>query len=84
VDSAANQLAFRVFQQVQNKSSRRRFTEKTRRMSIEYEWPLPTKNPSVEEQILSPLAANKDKVRVTEMNLNAVLEATKQIRSAVR
>lgn len=50
---------------------------------MQYEWPLQNKDASLEEQLLSTKSV-EPKIPKTEMTLNAVVEASKQIRNAVR
>ena len=60
-----------------------RFTRKVNKIMNNYKWPLPKKNPTVEEQILSPLA-REPKLLKTDMSLNTLIEASKQIKNAIK
>jgi len=60
-----------------------RFSKKVKDQINNYKWPLPKKNAPIEEQILSPLYREPQFIK-SDMSLNTLVEASKQIRSAAR
>ena len=77
--------AMSLFQRVQRKdpSASQRFSLKVQKKASNYKWPLAKKNASIEEQILSPMH-QEPKLLKTDLSLNTVVEASKQIKQAAR
>ena len=92
LNSTSNLLTFdeykearNLFQRVQRKdpTASQKFSLKVQKQASNYKWPLAKKNASIEEQILSPMH-HEPKLLKTDLSLNTVVEASKQIRQAAR